>query len=609
MTQFLDENGEVFHETGKGRWVSSKKMKMADHWADITVRVDESGEAQTLFPTLESWDAAPTVKHWDKQAEAVLTGPPFGVPTWAKEEEAMIMRKMVKQDEEQRDFITSVKGNEPVVEDEEDAKDDDSDSSTATDTEGESQKTTLDAFDPLPKSTRQLKVSKWKELDKSGGWYPSNGPVRIRLNPYSMEIVKHLIPQKWKRMNKGRREKPDPDWKELPTVTIEFEEGKVALFSSSENTGVQQLVGDDGAQMVSDVRVRWTKDGTVLAVQCRLNRSLLTVQSEYYGDEDTKEDKTIGTISGGAVKIFPAVSTEDVIEMDESVAFAYPAPGLNGAQFPTKLSDEGSRAFRDYFDKAEKWFAWMKHDEVNMMATLHQYENTDYEGEYLKKLDFSEKDARTLGRVNADGQHIKEALFVTVKVLDSTNGFTGNSLVTANQGQIALMFPGDEADLSMGDKWGGPLEIKWDENSSSALLVFKDGGSFPIPSNTEGEIVFKDKTTFGESAEFKGTVLSIKVLEVDNLNQKYASIKEQRRKDNLNDIFTNFQTAMCPVCKIEMAAPCERIDCPMPVETTTISFAYEDENGNIVLIVPKDTSADSLTNLIKITLKEKGDDE
>jgi hypothetical protein len=47
----------------------------------------------------------------------------------------------------------------------------------------------------------------------------------------------------------------------------------------------------------------------------------------------------------------------------------------------------------------------------------------------------------------------------------------------------------------------------------------------------------------------------------------------------------------------------------MPVETTTVSFAYEDDNENIVIIVPKDTSADGLTNLMKITLKEKGDDE
>ena len=580
MTQFLDEDGEVFHETGKGRWVGSKKMKMADHWADITVRVDESGEAQTLFPTVESWEAAPTVKHWDNQAEAVLVG-----------------SQMDGGDDEQEDEDwEEASGSEKPP------------ASTPTGTEGESQETSLDAFDPLPNSTRKLKVSKWKAMEKKGGWYLSSGPVRIRLNPYSMESVKHLIPQKWQRMNKGHREAPTPGWKELPTVTIQFEEGKVALFSSSENTGVLQLVGDEGAQIVSDLKVKWGSDGRVMGIECRLNDNLLRVLSEYDNAEDApKGEELVGTISGGAVKIFSAISVDGAIELDESVAFAYPTPGLKGAQFPTNLKDEGSGAFKAYFDKGEKWFGWMKPDQVNMMATLQQYEDTTYEGEYLKQLAFTEADARSLSNT--------EALLVVAKVLDSTNGFTGNSLVTANQGQIALMFPGDESDLSMGDKkekWGGPLTIKWDDKSKTALLVFDGGGSFPIPSSTEGEIEFKDKTTFGENAEFKGTVLSIEVSSIDppdNRNKRYATIKEQRRKDNLNETFTHFQTAKCPVCKLEAATPCENIVCPMPWETTTISFAYEDENDNIVVIVPKDTSADGLTNLIKITLKEKGDDD
>jgi len=341
-----------------------------------------------------------------------------------------------------------------------------------------------------------------------------------------------------------------------------------------------------------------------LGIECRLNGNLLRVLSEYDSDEEAAhklKDVEYGTISGNAVKIFSAKSVGDgVVELDESVAFAYPTPGLKGAQFPTNL-DVGAAAFSDYFDTGEKWFAWMKPDKVKMMATLQQYEDTTYEGEYLKQLDFSDEDARTLSD--------NEALLVTAKVLDSTNGFTGNSLVTFKQGQIALMFPGDESDLSMGDKWGGDLTIKWDDKSKTARLSFKDGGVFNIPSSTEGEIEFKDKTTFGEDAKFKGTVLSIEVSDVKNLNQKYATITEQRRKNNLNETFTHFQTAECPKCGIEKATPCEDIVCPMPVETTTISFAYEDENENIVVIVPKDTSADGLTNLIKITLKEKGDDD
>jgi hypothetical protein len=566
MTQYLDHNGEVFHETGKGRWGSSQKDTMTSQWEQVMVRVDEDDYAELLFPTVKSWEDSTTAKHWENQAEAVLTA-----------------KRMNEGDDDRED---------------EDNEDDN------TGTEGESQSTTMDAFDPLPNSTRHLKESKWKELSKNGGWYPSNGPVRIRLNPYPLEMVSNLIPQKWKRMNEGRREAPNPGWKELPTVTMEFIEGKVALFSSSENTGVLQLVGDGEAQTVSDLKVRWAKDGTVLGIECRLNGQLLRVASDYDIDDDQAgelENVKDGTISStGAVKIFDPIAQEDAIDLESSLAFAYPSPGLKGAQFPPNLQ-KGSKPFADFFDKGDKWFGWMKPDKVTMMATLQQYENTDYEGEYLKQLAFSESDADSLTK--------NEALFVTVKLLDSTNGFTGNSLVEANQGQIALMFPGDESDVEMGSKWGGKLSIKWDKNSKTALLAFDGGGSFHIPSSTEGEIEFKDKTTFGDNAEFKGTVLSIEVMELTNVNRKYASIKEQRRKNNLNTAFTHFQTAKCPVCTLEMATPCERIDCPMPVETTTVSFAYEDDNENIVIIVPKDTSADGLTNLMKITLKEKGDDE
>ena len=576
MTQFLDEDGVVFHETGKGRWGKQKKKIMTDQWERVQVRVDESDSAKKLFPTKEIWEDSPTVKHWDKQAEAVVIG-----------------SQMDDGDDEQEDEdLEKSSGSKS------------SSTSASTGTEGESQETSLDAFDPLPKSTRKLKTSNWEVMNKKGGWYPSSGPVRISLTPYSMESVKHLIPQKWKRLNKGHREAPNPGWTELPTVTMEFIEGNVALFSSSENTGVLQLVGDDGAQTVTDLKVKWAKDGTVLGIECRLNNNLLRVLSEHDSDNEEAhkiKDVEYGIISGGAVKIFSAISVEGAIELDESVAFAYPTPGLKGAQFPTNLKDKGSAAFQDYFDAGEKWFAWMKPDKVKMMATLQQYVDTTYEGEYLKQLDFSDEDARTLSD--------NEALLVTAKVLDSTNGFTGNSLVTFKQGQIALMFPGDESDLSMGDKWGGDLTIKWDDKSKTARLSFKGGGIFNIPSSTEGEIEFKDKTTFGEDAKFKGTVLGIEVSDVGNRNKKYATITEQRRKNNLNETFTHFQTAKCPKCGIEKATPCEDIVCPMPVETTTISFAYEDENENIVVIVPKDTSADGLTDLIKITLKEKGDDD